>query len=253
MNRFLVLLFLLAISVTANCSDVSHSLLYLNMKREAINSLDTPETSEEQLKENEALIKKARELMATILRPTKIPGFKAPIALPGTFLPELGRDYSDGYFYYSEDESIFVSSTDFFKRNANFYPQSNGRGWPQITNAALMPFWQLRKSSGTGGGVWLALSTQDIGPFPPNTLHALIVKNKLIMVIWRPVELNDVPRCTHAWENSKVTPEQKRFQVYVRCYRKNRPTTSGNTIELQAKNLEKRAVQILGLIESGIK
>lgn len=231
MKLFYCVTVLIFFSTLSNSARSPAAKLYLETKMYAIKSLGSPKITDQKLKINAELLVKARYLIRQIVPSKVLAGFREPVVFPETFLPELGRDYSDGYLYSSNKETFFVSSLELFEVGNNFSP----RTWPIITNAATIPFLKLQKSFGSRR-IWLVLAAQDIGPFPPNTLYVLAIKSKIVVVLKRTIDPIEIPLCARKWGNSMELSENKRLQNYINCYQSNLPASARKIFDLEARS-----------------
>jgi hypothetical protein len=244
LNSILIIFLLASI---AHSSD-SRTSEYLELKRKSIAGLDTPLIEPQQIKSNEIWQIESHNLLAKIIPKIEIPGFESPLILPETFLPELGRDYSDGYLYTSSDGFAFVSHTDLFDKKFLSVMRASEIKWPHYTNAVATSFMPLKSSSKSQFPVWLVLLSQDIGPFPPNAIRAIVIKNDTIVMFSRSIQLTEIELCKQLWKNS-IAPEDVRFKNYIDCYQKNISRKALRKMQIVGKEVSQRAIEIAELIE----
>ncbi|MCR1027040.1 hypothetical protein NQT66_19645 [Cellulophaga baltica] len=168
-----------------------------------------------------------------------------------TFLPELGFGMLDALTVYEKEISILCTTnfifSDYFKEQGYNFNNITENKIEDIFSYAFASDYVItgihsykiyRKENIQAYGM-ISIDGQDIGPFKPNSLYALVIIEDNIYLISKSIkkELEGIEKCERIWNNVDSESEDKTWENYCECYQ--REFTNNEQLLPLKKEIEK--------------
>ncbi len=171
-----------------------------------------------------------------------------------TFLPEVGYNMLDGLATKNGDASVVCITEYIF---SDFFKIKNSNTFQNLTTSDLSNFFQSTFAANhviTGITSFkidtdenihaygmVSIDGQDIGPFSPNELYAIVFRDNLVYLFNKTIvdKVNQLEKCHAIWgeffessEDKSWSSEEKVWKNYCECYQKNfKKTTQFTTLK----------------------
>ncbi|WP_324027843.1 hypothetical protein QSV08_07820 [Maribacter sp. BPC-D8] len=173
------------------------------------------------------------KLLQHIILPTKVEDINktGQINLE-TFLPEIGFGMLDGLITYKEEVSLLCTTSfifsDYFKDQGYKIDNISESEIEDIFSSAFasdyvitsIKTFKINVKENIQAYGMISLDGQDIGPFKPNALYALVSYEDNIYLINKSIkrELKGLEKCTTIGNNEYEESEEKAWKHYCECY-----------------------------------
>jgi len=210
-------------------------LNYIKRRNLNVEYFKDKEFNDNTFKQNGDSLFALEKLLKNILTPTKVNDInkKGKINLE-TFLPELGFGMLDGLTTYNDEVSIICTTSfifsDFFVKQGYKFDNINKSNIEDIfsyafaSNYAITSIhsYKINNTENVKAYGMISIDGQDIGPFKPNSLYALVLIKGNIYLIRKSIkkELQGIKKCESLWNNIDSRSEDKTWKSYCECYKK---------------------------------
>ncbi|AIZ43399.1 hypothetical protein [Cellulophaga baltica] len=208
---------------------------YIKRRNLNVEYFKNKEFNDRTFKENRDSLFALEKLLQHILIPTKVNDInkKGKINLE-TFLPELGFGMLDGLTTYNKEVSILCTTnfifSDFFIKQEYKFDNITESNIEDIFSYAFasgyvitsIHSYKINKTENVKAYGMISIDGQDIGPFKPNSLYALVIIEDNIYLISKSIkkELEGIEKCESFWNNVDSESEDKTWENYCECYQR---------------------------------
>ena len=168
-----------------------------------------------------------------------------------TFLPELGFGMLDALTVYEKEISILCTTnfifSDYFKEQGYNFNNITENKIEDIFSYAFasgyvitsIHSYKINKTENVKAYGMISIDGQDIGPFKPNSLYALVIIEDNMYLISKSIkkELEGIEKCESIWNNVDSESEDKTWENYCECYQ--REFTNNEQLLPLKKEIEK--------------
>ena len=168
-----------------------------------------------------------------------------------TFLPELGFGMLDALTVYEKEISILCTTnfifSDYFKEQGyNFNNITENKIEDILSYAFASDYvitgihsYKINQTENIQAYGMISIDGQDIGPFKPNSLYALVIIEDNMYLISKSIkkELEGIEKCERIWNNVDSESEDKTWENYCECYQ--REFTNNEQLLPLKKEIEK--------------
>ncbi|SDF45097.1 hypothetical protein [Cellulophaga baltica] len=168
-----------------------------------------------------------------------------------TFLPELGFRMLDALTVYEKEISILCTTnfifSDYFKEQGYNFNNITENKIEDIFSYAFasdyvitgIHSYKINQTENIQAYGMISIDGQDIGPFKPNSLYALVIIEDNIYLISKSIkkELEGIEKCERIWNNVDSESEDKTWENYCECYQ--REFTNNEQLLPLKKEIEK--------------
>ena len=168
-----------------------------------------------------------------------------------TFLPELGFGMLDALTVYEKEISILCTTnfifSDYFKEQGYNFNNITENKIEDIFSYAFasdyvitgIHSYKINQTENIQAYGMISIDGQDIGPFKPNSLYALVIIEDNIYLISKSIkkELEGIEKCESIWNNVDSESEDKTWENYCECYQ--REFTNNEQLLPLKKEIEK--------------
>ncbi|MFI8606600.1 hypothetical protein ACIGCP_19185 [Cellulophaga baltica] len=168
-----------------------------------------------------------------------------------TFLPELGFGMLDALTVYEKDISILCTTnfifSDYFKEQGYNFNNITENKIEDIFSYAFasdyvitgIHSYKINQTENIQAYGMISIDGQDIGPFKPNSLYALVIIEDNMYLISKSIkkELEGIKKCESIWNNVDSESEDKTWENYCECYQ--REFTNNEQLLPLKKEIEK--------------
>ncbi|KGK29437.1 hypothetical protein [Cellulophaga sp. E6(2014)] len=168
-----------------------------------------------------------------------------------TFLPELGFGMLDALTVYEKEISILCTTnfifSDYFKgQGYNFNNITENKIEDIFSYAFASDYvitgihsYKINQTENIQAYGMISIDGQDIGPFKPNSLYALVIIEDNMYLISKSIkkELEGIEKCERIWNNVDSESEDKTWENYCECYQ--REFTNNEQLLPLKKEIEK--------------
>ncbi|WP_282133774.1 hypothetical protein [Cellulophaga baltica] len=168
-----------------------------------------------------------------------------------TFLPELGFGMLDALTVYEKEISILCTTnfifSDYFKEQGYNFNNITENKIEDIFSYAFasdyvitgIHSYKINQTENIQAYGMISIDGQDIGPFKPNSLYALVLIEDNIYLIRKSIkkELEGIKKCENLWNNVDSRSEDKTWENYCECYQ--REFTNNEQLLPLKKEIEK--------------
>jgi hypothetical protein len=168
-----------------------------------------------------------------------------------TFLPELGFGMLDALTVYEKEISILCTTnfifSDYFKEQGYNFNNITENKIEDIFSYAFasdyvitgIHSYKINQTENIQAYGMISIDGQDIGPFKPNSLYALVIIEDNIYLISKSIkkELEGIEKCERIWNNVDSESEDKTWENYCECYQ--REFTNNEQLLPLKKEIEK--------------
>jgi len=210
-------------------------LNYIKRRNLNVEYFKNKEFNDRTFKQNSDSLFALEKLLKNILIPTKVNDInkKGKINLE-TFLNEPGFGMLDALATYEKEASIlcttsFIFSDYFIKQGYKFDNITEDKIEDIFSSAFASDYvitsihsYKINKIENVKAYGMISIDGQDIGPFEPNYLYALVLIEDNIYLIRKPIkkELEGIKKCENLWNNIDSSSEDKTWKSYCECYKK---------------------------------
>lgn len=168
-----------------------------------------------------------------------------------TFLPELGFGMLDALTVYEKEISILCTTnfifSDYFKEQGYNFNNITENKIEDIFSYAFasdyvitgIHSYKINQTENIQAYGMISIDGQDIGPFKPNSLYALVIIEDNMYLISKSIkkELEGIEKCESIWNNVDSESEDKTWENYCECYQ--REFTNNEQLLPLKKEIEK--------------
>ncbi|WFO16150.1 hypothetical protein M601_021240 [Cellulophaga baltica 4] len=151
-----------------------------------------------------------------------------------TFLPELGFGMLDALTVYEKEISILCTTnfifSDYFKEQGYNFNNITENKIEDIFSYAFasdyvitgIHSYKINQTENIQAYGMISIDGQDIGPFKPNSLYALVIIEDNMYLISKSIkkELEGIEKCERIWNNVDSESEDKTWENYCECYQR---------------------------------